>query len=68
MTAADYQAIASDAEQATLHVQAATEQVRARAFDYDAPLPPLRIVPREQIWEPAARRYRDLTEEEKATK
>lgn len=65
MTAADYQAIASDAVQATVQVRAATE--RLRAFDYDAPLPPLRIQPRELIWEPAARRYRDLTEEERAS-
>lgn len=36
----------------------------AAPFDPDAPLPDLRIR-QARSWEPAARRYRDLTEEEK---
>jgi len=45
MTAAQYQALAADAVQATVHVEAVTEQVRLRGqvFDYDAPLPDLHI-------------------------
>ena len=35
-----------------------------KAFDYDAPLPDLHIR-QARSWEPAARRYRDLTEEER---
>ena len=66
MTAADYQAIAADAAQATTRVEAVTEQVRLRgaAFDYDAPLPDLHIR-KARSWEPAARHYRDLSESEK---
>ena len=33
-------------------------------FDYDAPLPDLNIR-KSRSWEPAARRFRDLTEAEK---
>lgn len=46
MTAADYKAIAADAEQATQLVEGVTEQVilrgildAAEAFDYNKPLP-----------------------------
>ena len=35
-----------------------------KAFDYDAPLPDLHIR-QARSWEPAARRYRDLTAEER---
>ena|GEM_PF-1799845 len=35
-----------------------------KAFDYDAPLPDLNIR-QARSWEPAARRFRDLTEEER---
>ena len=35
------------------------------AFDPSAPLPPLTPFQRNRSWEPAARRYRDLTEDEK---
>ena len=34
-------------------------------FDYDEPLPDLHIT-ETRSWEPAARRYRDLTTEERA--
>jgi hypothetical protein len=35
-------------------------------FDYDAPLPDLRI-PQAQSWEPAARHYQDITADDAAT-
>ena len=65
MTAADYQALAADAAQATARVEAVTEQVWLRGqFDYDAPLPPMPDY-RARSWEPAARHYRDLDGDEK---
>ena len=43
----------------------AAEATTPAPFDYNAPLPDLNI--REtRSWEPAARRYRDLTETERA--
>lgn len=38
----------------------------APGFDYDAPLPEMNHLPVYQSWEPAARHYRDLSDEEKA--
>jgi hypothetical protein len=35
-------------------------------FDHAAPLPDLRTPKQARSWEPAARHYRDLTEDEKA--
>ena len=66
MTSAEHQAIAADAAQATVRVEAVTEQVRLRGqvFDYDAPLPDLHIR-KARSWEPAARHYRDIDESEK---
>ena len=66
MTASEYQALAADAAQATAHVETVTEQVRlrGRVFDYDAPLPPMPDY-RARSWEPAARHYRDLTDDER---
>jgi hypothetical protein len=66
MTAAEYQALATDAAQAIVRVEAVTEQVRLRglAFDYDAPLPPMPDY-RARSWEPAARHYRDLDDDER---
>jgi hypothetical protein len=42
------------------------EAIHARkaAFDYDAPLPDLHIR-KARSWEPAARHYRDLTDDER---
>jgi hypothetical protein len=42
------------------------EAIHARkaVFDYDAPLPPMPDY-RARSWEPAARHYRDLDEDEK---
>jgi hypothetical protein len=48
MTAAEYQSLAAETAQATAHVEAVTEQVRLRA----------------RSWEPAARHYRDLVDDE----
>ena len=44
--------------------RALVEAIHQRKFDYDAPLPDLHIR-QARSWEPAARHYRDLTEEEK---
>jgi hypothetical protein len=65
-TAAEHLALAAELKAATLHVQGTTDQALLRSltaaaeFDYNAPLPPLNIAPRERLWEPAAVRYRDL--------
>ena len=40
------------------------EAIHERKFDHMAPLPDLHIR-QARSWEPAARRYRDLTEEER---
>jgi hypothetical protein len=65
MTASEYQALAAETVQSTAHVESVTEQVRLRGqFDYDAPLPDLHIR-KARSWEPAARHYRDLTDDEK---
>jgi len=66
MTAAEYQALAANTKQATVRVEAVTEQVRLRGqvFDYDAPLPPMPDY-RARSWEPAARHYRDMDDDEK---
>ena len=66
MTAAEYLAEAAElADEVTL-VQGVTaqQQLRGLMFDYNAPLPDLNI--REtRSWEPAARRFRDLNDDEK---
>jgi hypothetical protein len=67
MTAAELNAYSAELTEATQQVEGATEQVRITGlvFDYDAPLPDLHIR-QARSWEPAARHYRDLTEEERA--
>lgn len=72
MTAAELNALSSAAADEANRIAGITEQAilrglvaAAEAFDHNAPLPSLRILPREQVWEPAARRYRDLTDEER---
>jgi hypothetical protein len=42
----------------------AAEPATPAPFDYNAPLPDLHITAT-RSWEPAARRYRDLTEDER---
>jgi hypothetical protein len=66
MTAADYQSMSADLTEATAQAEGTTEQARLRGlvFDYDEPLPPMPDY-RARSWEPAARHYRDLTEDEK---
>jgi hypothetical protein len=68
-TAADYLAEAAELARDVAQAQGATAQVKLRglaSFDYNAPLPDLRIT-QARSWEPAARRYRDLTTDEKET-
>jgi len=72
MTSAEYQALAIQAGQDTVTVEATTAQVllrgivaAAEAYDHMAPLPPMPDY-RARSWEPAARHYRDLNEEERA--
>lgn len=69
MTAAEFQALAADTAQEVAEIEGRTEQVlllgivaAAEAFDRMAPLPPLKVHPREHSWEPAARHYRDIDE------
>ena len=66
MTAAEYLAEAADYATETTLVQGVTaqQQLRGLVFDYNAPLPDLHIT-QGRSWEPAARRYRDLTTDEK---
>ena len=66
MTAAEFLAEAAQVAAAVTLVQGVTaqQQLRGLVFDYNEPLPDLHI--REtRSWEPAARRYRDLTTEER---
>ena len=58
---------ASEIAKETALVQGVTaqQQLRGLVFDPAAPLPDLHIPPAAARWEPAARRYRDLTDEEK---
>jgi hypothetical protein len=67
MTAAEYLAEAADYAAETTLVQGVTAQQKLRGlvFDYNAPLPDLHIT-QARSWEPAARRYRDLTIDERA--
>jgi hypothetical protein len=66
MTAGELNAYSAELTEATAHTVGTTEQARLRGivFDYAAPLPPMPDY-RGRSWEPAARRYRDLTEEER---
>jgi len=66
MTAAELNAYSADLTEATARVEGMTAQTKLRGlvFDYDAPLPDLNIR-QARSWEPAARRFRDLTEEER---
>jgi len=68
MTAQDYLAEAATYAAETTLVQGVTAQQKLRGltstFDYNAPLPDLHIT-QARSWEPAARRYRDLTDDEK---
>ena len=67
MSAAEFLAEAAAVAAAVTLVQGVTaqQQLRGLVFDYNAPLPDLHIRAT-RSWEPAARRYRDLTTEEKA--
>jgi len=67
MTAAELNAYSAELTEATQQAEGMTAQAQLRSlvFDYDAPLPDLHIR-QVRSWEPAARRYRDLTEEERA--
>lgn len=72
MTAQELQQIGAQAAKDTALIEGTTEQAllrgivaSAEAFEYMAPLPDLHIR-RNRSWEPAARHYRDLTEDEKA--
>ena len=67
MTAAELHAEAATIAAAVTLVQGVTaqQQLRGLVFDYNEPLPDLHIRAT-RSWEPAARRYRDLTTEEKA--
>lgn len=60
MTAADY-----EAETALVQGVTAQQKLRCLVFDPNAPLPDLHIA-QGRSWEPAARRYRDLSPEEKS--
>jgi len=66
VTAAEYLTEAADYAAETALVQGVTAQQKLRGlvFDHNAPLPDLHIT-QGRSWEPAARRYRDLTESEK---
>jgi hypothetical protein len=66
MTAAEYLTEAAGYAAETTLVQGVTAQQKLRGlvFDYNAPLPDLHIT-QARSWEPAARRYRDLNEEER---
>lgn len=67
MTAAELSHLSAELTEATQQAEGIHEQVRITGlvFDYDAPLPDLRIR-QQRSWEPAARHCVDLTEEEKA--
>lgn len=66
MTAADLNALAAEKAAETARFEALTNQAQTTGvvFDYNAPLPDLHIR-KNRSWEPAARHYRDLTDEEK---
>jgi hypothetical protein len=66
MTAAELNAYSADLTEATAQAEGTTEQARlvGLVFDYAAPLPPMPDY-RGRSWEPAAKHYRDLTEEER---
>ena len=61
----NYLAQQAAAETARFELLANQAQTSGTIFDYDAPLPDLHIR-QQRSWEPAARHYRDLTDEEKA--
>ena len=67
MSAAEYlsEAATIAAEVALVAGVTAQQQLRGLVFDYNEPLPDLHIRAT-RSWEPAARRYRDLTTEERA--
>ena len=66
-TAAELNGIRDAAEVETARYEALTNQAQTSGvvFDYNAPLPAFPDY-RARSWEPAARHYRDLTDEEKA--
>ena len=66
MTAAEYQNLSAELTEATAQAVGTTEQAKLRGlvFDYAAPLPPMPDY-RGRSWEPAARHYRDLTDDER---
>ena len=66
MTAAELNAIRDAAAAETARFEALTNQAQTSGaiFDYNAPLPDLHIR-KNRSWEPAARHYRDLDDEEK---
>jgi len=67
MSAAELHAEAATIAAEVVLVQAVTaqQQLRGLVFDRNEPLPDLHIRAT-RSWEPAARRYRDLTTEERA--
>lgn len=67
MTAPELNQLAQQAATDTARYELLTNQAKTsrHIFDYDAPLPDLHIR-QQRSWEPAARHYRDLTDEEKA--
>jgi len=69
VTAAELNALSAELGQAIAQAESATQQIKLRglvnAFDHMEPLPDLHIRAT-RSWEPAARRYRDLTTEERA--
>lgn len=69
MTAGELLAEAAQLEQEVALVNGVTDQQRLRGlvFDPAAPLPDLHITRAAASWEPAARHYRDLTPDERAT-
>lgn len=67
MTAAELNGIAAAAEVETARYEQLTNQAQTsgKVFEYMEPLPTFPDY-RARSWEPAARRYRDLDDEEKA--
>lgn len=66
MTAPELNDLAQQAAESTARYEHLTNQARTSGivFDYNAPLPDLHIR-QQRSWEPAARHYRDLTDEER---
>ena len=67
MTAAELSAINDAAAAETSRFELLTNQAQTTGaiFDYNAPLPVMPDHRHTRSWEPAARHYRDLTDEER---